>query len=360
MYHGDIKTENILVTSWNWLFLTDFSSSFKPTYLPEDNPADFAYFFDTSGRRTCYIAPERFLSAGERDDGRGVTWAMDIFSVGCVIAELFMEAPFFSLSQLFKYRKAEWDPQLSHLAKIEDVDIREMVAHMIQIEPEARYSADEYLNFWRRKAFPEYFYSFLHQYMGLITDPSSGRAPVVPDTINFGDADERIDRVYNDFDKISYFLGFEHDKVSVPVSIDTNQSLPSSSTSKSKDSSGTGDDGTLIFLTLVVSSLRNTARSTARLHACDLMLAFGERLTDEAKLDRVLPHVVNLLSDRSDAVKITALRTMTQLVRLVLYNCVQTHCSQRKAFFHYCRISSQRGRLLKIHHSSPAPHDRRS
>lgn len=56
--HGDIKLENILVTSWLWLLLTDFAS-FKPAFLPEDNPADFSYFFDTSRRRTCYIAPER-------------------------------------------------------------------------------------------------------------------------------------------------------------------------------------------------------------------------------------------------------------------------------------------------------------
>ena len=35
-------------------------TTFKPTALPEDNPADFSYFFDTSRRRTCYIAPERF------------------------------------------------------------------------------------------------------------------------------------------------------------------------------------------------------------------------------------------------------------------------------------------------------------
>ncbi|KAG5456457.1 MAG: hypothetical protein BJ554DRAFT_3800, partial [Olpidium bornovanus] len=32
--HGDIKAENVLVTSWNWVYLTDFAS-FKPTYLPE-------------------------------------------------------------------------------------------------------------------------------------------------------------------------------------------------------------------------------------------------------------------------------------------------------------------------------------
>lgn len=61
--HGDIKTENVMVTNWNWVLLTDFAS-FKPTYLPEDNPADFNYFFDSSRRRTCYIAPECFVDGG--------------------------------------------------------------------------------------------------------------------------------------------------------------------------------------------------------------------------------------------------------------------------------------------------------
>ena len=314
-----------MVTSWNWLYLTDFSSSFKKTYLPEDNPADFSYYFDTSGRRTCYLAPERFLRADDNDDGRGVTWAMDVFSVGCVIAELFLEAPIFSLSQLYKYRKGEYDPNFGYLSKIQDKEVREMVSHMIQLEPESRFSAEEYLKFWRRKAFPEYFYSFLHQYMGLITDPSSGRAPVLPQTANFGEADDRIDRVYYDFDKISYFLGYDNEKLQenaradtdafseglIPVQIDVPNNRHEATTVGRRPV----DDGSLIFLTLVVSSLRNTARSTARVRACDLMLAFAERITDEAKLDRVLPYVVALLSDRADIVKVAAIRTMAQLVR---------------------------------------------
>ncbi len=312
------------MTSWNWLYLTDFSSSFKKTYLPEDNPADFSYYFDTSGRRTCYLAPERFLGASEKDDGRGVTWAMDVFSVGCVIAELFLEAPIFSLSQLYKYRKGEYDPEHGYLSKIQDGDIRELVSHMIQLEPESRYSAEEYLNFWRHKAFPGYFYSFLHQYMGVITDPSSGRAPVLPETANFGEADDRIDRVYYDFDKISYFLGYEEGKIQnslnlglqpasdevIPVQID----IPNNRHQAMATGRRPVDDGSLIFLTLVVSSLRNTARSAARIRACDLMLAFAERITDEAKLDRILPYVVAMLTDRADIVKIAAIRTMTQVV----------------------------------------------
>lgn len=129
--HGDIKLDNVLLTSWNWVFLTDFAS-FKPTRIPVDNPAAFSFFFDTSGRQgeypfwsffftidvhphhhyfcshesflsacsfgsaACYIAPERFYIPDNtegtdahicRFDGQLLP-AMDIFSLGCVIYEL--------------------------------------------------------------------------------------------------------------------------------------------------------------------------------------------------------------------------------------------------------------------------------
>lgn len=137
--HGDVKPENIMCTTWNFLILTDFAS-YKPTLLPDDDPTDFQYYFDTMGRRKCYIAPERFVrrdikgrtastayspddvsvgygasDAGSRDrdriagisgqgDDRGSTArqavgnagairvplneAMDVFSLGCSIAEV--------------------------------------------------------------------------------------------------------------------------------------------------------------------------------------------------------------------------------------------------------------------------------
>ncbi|KAK5167239.1 hypothetical protein LTR04_000161 [Oleoguttula sp. CCFEE 6159] len=327
IFHGDIKTENTLVTSWNWLYLSDFSSSFKPTYLPEDNPADFSFYFDTSARRTCYVAPERFLSPGQQAEGKDrINWAMDIFSVGCVIAELFLEGPIFSLSQLFKYRKGEYDPEHAHLSKIEDKEIRELVTHMIQVDPESRFSADEYLQFWRRRAFPDYFYSFLHQYMHLITDPTSGRKQVTAGQVNLGESDDRIDRIYYDFDKISFFLGYNSAKLTdmqkahrrstsqlFPLYLDIPNNRHQASAMRNRNV----DDGTLLFLTLTVTSVRSTARATARLRACELLLAFSERLTDEAKLDRVLPYVMTLLQDPTEIVRVTALRTLTQLLALV-------------------------------------------
>jgi len=328
IFHGDIKTENTLVTSWNWLYLSDFSSSFKPTHLPEDNPADFSYFFDTAGRRTCYLAPERFRAAGETIDPKApITWAMDVFSAGCVIAELFLEAPIFNLSQLYKYRKGEYDPVITHLNRIGDEKIREMVKFMIQVDPESRYSAQNCLDIFKDIIFPEYFYSFLHQYMGLITDPSSGRTPISGASANLGEADDRIDRIYYDFDKISYFLGYGNEKQTANKPVQTGPGLELfpvhlNIPNNEHHATLTGgknptDDGTLIFLALVVSSLRNTARATAKVRACDILLAFSERLTDEAKLDRVLPYFVSLLNDKADIVRIAAIRSLTQLMALV-------------------------------------------
>ncbi|KAK5000462.1 Serine/threonine-protein kinase [Elasticomyces elasticus] len=326
IYHGDIKMGNTLVTSWNWLYLTDFSSSYKPTYLPEDNPADFTFYFDTSAQRTCYVAPERFLAAGQQAEGKDkINWAMDIFSTGCVIAELFLEAPTFNLSQLFKYRKGDYSPQHAFLDRIEDKDIREMVAHMTSLDPESRFSAAEYLEFWRGKAFPEYFYSFLHQYMHLITDPTSGRKPVRAGDTNSGESDDRIERVYYDFDKIAFFLGYEdarapglsrpspRDRNLIPLHLDVPNNRHEIASSRSR----TVDDGTLMFLNLILSTSRSTARASSTIQACELLLAFAERVTDEAKLDRILPHAITLLNNPAEIVRIAAIRMLTQLVALV-------------------------------------------
>lgn len=297
--------------------------------LPDDNPGDFSYFFDSSGRRTCYIAPERFYASGETAPAKpNMTWAMDIFSAGCVIAQMFLESEIFSLAQLYKYRRGEYDPVITHLSVISDKDVRDMIAHMIQLDPQKRYSADQYLEFWKGKVFPSYFYNFLHQYMELVTDPSSGNSPMSSAQKNMGESDDRIDRVYYDFDKISYFLGYNSDKKTdgapqlksklglshFPVRL----SIPNHAHLVSSDMEPPEDDGTLLFLTLIVSSIRTTARASSRIRACDLLLAFSERITDEAKLDRVLPYLMTLLrKDEPDVVIITAIRTITQLLQMV-------------------------------------------
>ncbi|KAI5806711.1 hypothetical protein DFH27DRAFT_498379 [Peziza echinospora] len=324
VHHGDIKSENVMVTSWNWVYLVDFAA-FKPTYLPEYDPADFTFFFDTSGKRTCYVAPERFVDSDQGQEG-GLTDEMDVFSLGCVIAELFLEGtPLFSLSQLFKYRKGEFDLTSGYLSKIEDPEIRELIQHMVNVNPAERFSAEEYLNKWRRKAFPEYFYNFLHDYMASIIDPNS-RPPVSKKNKSQSEGDHRINAIHNDFDKISSCLGYEQSgelgdstqsyKSVLPVHLDIPNYQRASLAACRRP--GTPDDGTLIVLSFVAGSLRTTSRTSARVRACDLLLAFAERISDEAKLDRCLPYLIALLSDKSAVVQLAAIRTITQIMELVV------------------------------------------
>jgi phosphoinositide-3-kinase regulatory subunit 4 len=61
--------------------------------------------------------------------------------------------------------------------------------------------------------------------------------------------------------------------------------------------------------------MRNTAKPQSIVEACDTVLALSDRISDEAKLDRVLPYLITLLGDENAIVRVAALRAVTQLVR---------------------------------------------
>jgi len=237
--HGDIKSENVMVLSHDWVLLTDFAP-FKPVFLPLDDTAPFNYFFSSNSKRdSCSVAPERFRSPTaindislldsapsevskvlsamlddkvpsqdaehvlekeaesmmdigsekefqtKKEEGRKYTSysfgsakslerlrpAMDIFSCGCVIAELFLDGePCFSLAELLRYAQNEEFRQGyldKKLAKIQFKPARDLVKHMLSANPSQRESADWYLRSFsgEGKIFPAFFESFLHPLM---------------------------------------------------------------------------------------------------------------------------------------------------------------------------------------------------
>lgn len=207
--------------------MTDFSSAFKPTYLPLDDPSDFSFFFDTSARRTCYIAPERFYeadskmaqekvaAASESKSGSGaepwekrderVTEEMDVFSAGCVLAETWTDGrTVFNLSELFAYRNGSLGLE-GILDNLEDVDVKSMIAQMLSREPSQRPSFDRILATYRGTIFPEYFYTFLQDYVQELAElPESTGHDFLPRAATLPGA--RIDRMLEQWDSISVHL----------------------------------------------------------------------------------------------------------------------------------------------------------
>ncbi|KAI3389745.1 hypothetical protein SNEBB_006208 [Seison nebaliae] len=157
--HGDIKMENILLTSTSWLFLSDFAT-FKPSSVSD---GDFIFYFDSSWRTTCCLAPERVCCNEENSRLMKKSWTMDIFSAGCVLLELFSNNhhPPFTMALLLAYKKGEYDIE-QRLLMVENVEIRNLCRDMVQIQPNKRLSAKDLLNKYKGRIFPKNFSTVLH------------------------------------------------------------------------------------------------------------------------------------------------------------------------------------------------------
>lgn len=308
--HGDLKTENFLVSSSNWLVLTDFSQHTKPVYLPDDNPSEFVFYFDSSNRRSCYVAPERFYNTSSqykipKDRKKWkLSLSADIFSLGCVIAELYMDGePPFTLSDLYKYKKGDLEPNISGIS---DPDVQNMTKNLLSLDPTKRSSAGSILEEQRGGTFfPEYFYSFLYDFMNKLN--SSENFIVDPADGNISPSDLRIEMIYSSFDKILEALAFSYTEAqpedpSFPYlrlnlkGMPENYTVKPMKTSK-KASSERNSQGALILLDMIFSLVKTISRPTNKVKACELILSLSEQISDEAKLDRSLPYLCSFLDE---------------------------------------------------------------
>nr|CAD7263978.1 unnamed protein product [Timema shepardi] len=279
--HGDIKLENIMITSWNWVLLADFAS-FKPTYLPEDNPADYSYFFDTSRRRTCYIAPERFIKTlnseitsqlllPEDTLKKGdLTPAMDIFSAGCALMELFNEGhPPFDFSQLLSYQSGEYNID-KQLDRLEDPGIRE-----------------SYDNF------REYY------------------------------TEDTLTRLKKDISNIINIL--------IPENQREGEEKSSVDCSEKDEMPTARVEGLVIITSLVTSCIRGLRHCTSKFHCLDILLELSAHTSDETILDRILPYIFYLVHDPFPRVRVRAIQTLTKCLALVK----NVPCSDANVFPEY-------------------------
>ena len=181
--HGHLTTENVLLTSWNWVLIGDVGCQhYKPVALPDDDPGPWIHWFEGRGfgsstssmtttaavedvnyrgggnnsQKKCCLAPERFYSpGGESFAPTALTPEMDVFSLGCVLIELFLNGErAMDLGDLMEYRRCGASvgnniplPQSlkQKLDKIESSKMRAACRHMLTLDPASRLTPVEYL-----------------------------------------------------------------------------------------------------------------------------------------------------------------------------------------------------------------------
>ncbi|XP_053618179.1 phosphoinositide 3-kinase regulatory subunit 4 [Plodia interpunctella] len=340
--HGDIKLENIMVTSWLWVLLTDIAS-FKPTFLPDDNPADFSYFFDTSRRRLCYVAPERFVRAPDPnnrpvgDDRSGglllsespckvgeLVPSMDIFSAGCALLELWNDGtPALDLPGLLAYRNGEDRPPTMTLPDGHDPRLRALLHSMTERNPRDRRSAELYLDDARGNLFPEYFYSFLQSYMLIFS-----AQPILP-------ADEKILRIHQDIKNIIKIFTQPSDTKNYKDLVEETTEKQTDIEALKKDSFKVmtlnktdeeedelddvvhqDSEGLILITSLVTSCIRGLHHCTSKLYALEILQLLCENSSSETILDRILPYVIHLSHDSLSRVRAAGVQAATRCVRL--------------------------------------------
>ncbi|OQS04052.1 phosphoinositide 3-kinase regulatory subunit [Thraustotheca clavata] len=443
--HGDIKQENVMVTSWNWIFLTDFAP-FKPTYMPEDDPAEYYYYFCASdaSRRSCSVAPERFYgshsdvlsrladsdispeefekqvniprsaaatptSSVPMTPSSAVNVApkgtlhesMDIFSTACVIAELFNGGkPFFDLPTLLRYRTGDMTA-LQVIKKLQETDppLAEMLRHMLQRDPRQRSSAAAYRMQYTHSIFPAYFDSFLFRFMSLVLS-RGGKLPdarirlvckyygrIVRELVGVEDkegesffthrlkegygsdrshfTDDVAQRIYAEMEhppmpsndeksmgenpftdhnvnerlqsiqsKFNIYAKRKHDTLKrmkksnsatskLPEHIHEeshepeDDALPASDVATRTPHIPPHQNGIMIILSLLCSSVRHCGVPQSKLTALQLITRLGSFANDEVRLQRLVPFIMEVLDDTHASVRAEAIRSITSLLSLV-------------------------------------------
>lgn len=418
-----MTTENIGLTSWNWVVVMDLATCKARTALPDDDPSEYLYYFQelfnqqgsdsTPREKRCYLAPERFYTPGqqlqqqqqlqshEKSEGDGekgvetrkkqqppLTPAMDIFSAGCIIMETFLNGErAMDLGDLMEYRKKQSSPSLQQkLSKIEFSSLRAASRHMLSLDPSQRLSAKAYLQRLEASDLVPASFSILSQLMCDVTEGSNNMSTVTPDsriakaaayyapvlyetvgvydksgkayfekvlgaraskklqalgnlqdgyeTMDFmkpsSDSQEEIcnpdtDALLADTEallKQLEALAFDEEVVSrasrEASAPETHEETPMRTTLKPNvNRSKMSQSSLLVYLQLILSTVRHVQRPASKLVALQLMERLGKYSADEERLQRIVPVAVSLLQDQDPIVRATALRVLTSTISIV-------------------------------------------
>jgi phosphoinositide-3-kinase regulatory subunit 4 len=376
--HGFLTTENIGLTSWNYLVILDIASYKARTSLPDDDPSEYLYYFqefhkhgaDTTQReKRCYLAPERFFSPKEgASNVSSLTKSMDVFSAGCILLETSLNGErALDLGDLMDYRKKKsFPPSLQQkFQKIESSSLRAACRHMLHLDASQRLSPKEYLERLKDimpRTFEEALDPFVDRITNQVKTPDARIAlaaakygDILASTVGVKDADgethfanilgpcmcklEGLDceSAAGKKDHLPQSKVLDIDKLLEETdallkkleTLDLEKAMTLAGTAPGEENPGAKSDygptslpgsspeSFLVFAQVVLATLRHVYRPSSKLVALELLHRLAIHSSDETRLQRIVPSTISLLHDQEPLVRASALNIMTSTLSIV-------------------------------------------
>lgn len=368
--HGFLTTENVCLTSWNYVVIVDIASYKARTALPDDDPSEYLYYFqefhkqqesNTQREKRCYLAPERFYSpksSMKPEEDTHLTPSMDVFSAGCIVLETWLNGErALDLGDLMDYRNEQSFPPSLHqkFQKIESSSLRAACRHMLHLDPAQRLSPAEYLErlqdiipstisesleplmerFTNDVSTPDarmalaaaYYHKILFETVGV--EDNAGKSyfcnllgptlcrleQLIEEEGKENEASKDLfdaDKLLRETEALLKKLEtLDFDEATDDGAALDEPSGEANSDQKTTTKSTTSRDSLLIFVQLVLANLRHVTRPSSKLVALQLLSRLGEHSSDETRLQRVVPSTIYLLQDQDPLVRAVALKVMT-------------------------------------------------
>ena len=356
LVHGDLKPENILLTSNLSIFISDFAT-YKPAYIPAVN-TNYTYYFgsnnsaDISG---CYLAPERLVEKEEIEGKENIkNIKMDIFSLGVIIAELFLEQDLFNFTSLLNYKKGNKEVfNIDEvLIKIENEKIRELIYKMIKINPDERISISDALNLFIKEICPISITGFIFQFNSMINSTNFWKPDLIighiyrnwnpiykmfygPDLVppklfqhlNLEIANKIIldDPFYKFNSANSIFICNEKnelfvDKFKLNFYPQKRTLLQEIENKKELFIEKNNKDCVYIIINYLLQSMQNTKYDSSTLVAMEMIFNLVRAIDDKKKLSFIIPYFMNNLNNKKYLIKIVSLKYIFDIFYLIDYS----------------------------------------
>ena len=356
--HGDIKPKNILMTSKLSVFLSDISV-YKPVYLSIEELESYNNFFYSNPNdinKPSYLAPERFVynTNGIEIKKSHLTAEMDIFSLGVVMSEIFLDKTgLFTQLDIISLKNNQINIR-DKLEGIRDINTKSMLQQMLDINPEKRCKLGDVIKLFSDSLCPapitkfivhlnllmiEYEYYKNDLLVGLIYKHFQqiwkslcinneklavlgGNVPILRKKLN----KSIIVFLLKNKDNSIYTVGREFPLAFIPN--ENKEKFTESNINEDffieQNNFDNNNDSTIIIIKYLLSCLDNIKYISTYFVIFEMIFNFTQILITSYNTDIILefivPYYIKLFESKSSRVKIEAFNSMINILNLINYD----------------------------------------